>query len=199
MRIRWFIVSLMVITISVIIGACTSTPSSPTAPSSPAALPSAGTAASTGSFSLSVDALSAGSVLPDAYTCKGAGESPPVSWSGIPDGTKSLVLILEDPDAPAGIFTHWLVYNIPPQATGIERGQTYEKTIANGAQQGESTPGSRGYYYPCPPPASTHRYIFRLYALDEVLVLPAADRAAIDRALAGHTVAETEFLTTVSR
>jgi Raf kinase inhibitor-like YbhB/YbcL family protein len=150
-------------------------------------------------FTLNVDALTAGSVLPDSYTCRGAGESPPVSWSGIPAGTRSLVLILDDPDAPAGVFTHWLVFNIPPQSGGIGKGQTNGKTITDGAQQGESSSGSRGYYYPCPPPGSTHRYIFHLYAVDEILVLPTADRAAIDAALAGHTLAKTEVVTVFSR
>ena len=126
-------------------------------------------------------------------------ESPQVSWSGIPAGTKSLVLILEDPDAPSGIFTHWLVYNIPPRDGEFAQGQANAKVLSNGAQQGESSNGFRGYYPPCPPLGSTHRYIFRLYALDLYIALPTADRAAIDQALAGQTIAKTEFITTFSR
>jgi Raf kinase inhibitor-like YbhB/YbcL family protein len=193
-----FVLPALFLSVLLVFGGCTSTTSAPASPSVQYSQP-VQTPASSGALALSVGSLSPGSVLPDAYTCKGAGESPPVSWSGVPEGTKSLVLILDDPDAPAGIFTHWLVFNIPPQSGGIDKGQSYAKVIANGAQQGESTPGSRGYYYPCPPPGSTHRYIFRLYALDEILVLPTADRAAIDTALSGHTITRTEFLTTVSR
>lgn len=199
MHIRRLVLSALFLSVLLIIGGCTSISNSGAAPQPVQSGQPVQSAAPSTTFRLSVDALGAGAPLPDAYTCKGAGESPPVSWSGIPDGAKSLVLILEDPDAPGGVFTHWLVFNIPPQSGGIEKGQSFAKIIANGAQQGESTPGSRGYYYPCPPPGSTHRYIFRLYALDDVLVLPAADRTTIDKALTGHTVARTEFLTTVSR
>jgi Raf kinase inhibitor-like YbhB/YbcL family protein len=146
-----------------------------------------------------VASLSPGTSLPEVYTCKGASESPEVSWSGIPAGTKSLVLILEDPDAPSGKFTHWLVYNIPPQSGELAQAQPNAKVLSNEAQQGESSTGFRGYYPPCPPVGSTHRYIFRLYALDLYLALPTADRAAIDQAMADHTLAKTEFTTTFGR
>lgn len=93
---------------------CTSTQSSPV-PSQPAAMTTAAAPSNgPGRFSLQVDALAPGSVLPDMYTCKGAMESPELSWENIPTGTKSLVLIVDDPDAPKGTFTHWLLYNIPP-------------------------------------------------------------------------------------
>jgi len=169
---------------------------SPTGPVRPAA----GTPAeSSGTLILSVDSLSPGSALPEVYTCKGASESPAVSWSGIPAGTKSLVLILEDPDAPSGKFTHWLIYNIPPGSSKLAQGQPNAKVLSNEAQQGESSAGSRGYYPPCPPIGQTHRYIFHLSALDIYPDLPTADRAAIDEAMAGHTLAKTEFITTFRR
>jgi hypothetical protein len=79
---------------------------------------------SSGTFTLTVDSLSPGDVLPELYICKGAGDSPEISWSGIPDGTKSLVLIADDPDVPAGRFTHWLVYNIPPVSGDLAQGQS---------------------------------------------------------------------------
>ena len=100
---------------------------------------------------------------------------------------------------PMVLYTHWLVYNIPPPIRGACTGQPNAKVLSNGAQQGESSNGFRGYYPPCPPIGSTHRYIFRLYALDLYLTLPTADRAAIDQALAGQTIAKTEFITTFSR
>jgi hypothetical protein len=143
--------------------------------------------------------LSPGSVLPDVYTCKGASESPEVAWSGVPNSTKSLVLILDDPDAPNGRFTHWIVFNIPPDSHGFSRAQPNTKVLANGAQQGRNSDGSRSYYPPCPPIGTTHRYVFRLYAVDMDITQPTADRESIDWALTGHTIAATEFTTKFKR
>jgi hypothetical protein len=200
MHIRWLVFFVLILSVFVIFAGCTSTTSpSPSQPAQSDQQPGQ-PAASSGTLTLSVDSLSPGAVLPDVYTCKGTSASPPLSWSGIPAGTKSLVLILEDPDAPNGLYTHWLVYNIPPTAGGLEQGQTNAKVLPNGAPQGESSNGFRGYIPPCPPPlGSTHRYIFRLYALDLYLALPTADRAKIDEALAGHTITKTEFITTFTR
>lgn len=152
-----------------------------------------------GTFTLKVDSLVPGSALPEVYSCKGTSESPAVSWDGVPAGTKSLVLILEDPDAPSGIFTHWLIYNIPLKPRSIPAGQTARKVLENGAQQGDTSAGSRGYYPPCPPVGTTHRYIFWLYAVDMDIIRPTADRDSIDQALQGHTIAKTGFLTTFRR
>jgi Raf kinase inhibitor-like YbhB/YbcL family protein len=205
MHIRRFMFFAAILAAFVISGGCPSTtspstPLSPSGSSQPAQLgQTEQSAASSGILTLSVDSLSPGTVLPDVYTCKGTSASPPVSWSGIPAGTKSLVLILEDPDAPNGIYTHWVVYNIPPGDGELAQGQTNAKVLSNEAQQGESSNGFRGYYPPCPPIGSTHRYIFRLYAADLYFSLPTADRAAIGQALAGHTLATTEFTTTFKR
>jgi Raf kinase inhibitor-like YbhB/YbcL family protein len=146
-----------------------------------------------------VDSVDEGSVLPDVYSCKGSGESPEVAWDGIPAGTKSLVLILDDPDAPNGRFTHWIVYNIPPISGELGQGQPNAKVLANGAQQGDTSAGSRGYYPPCPPVGTTHRYVFRLYAVDMDITQPTADRDSIDWALTGHTISETKVMTTFKR
>ncbi len=152
-----------------------------------------------GAFTLGVDSLSPGAALPDRYTCTGASESPAVSWSGIPAGSKSLVLILDDPDAPAGTFTHWLVYNIPPASGKLAQGQQPVKVLADGAQQGVGSSGSRGYYPPCPPIGPAHRYIFHLFALDIYPDLPTADRAAIDDTMVGHILGEARVVTTFKR
>jgi Raf kinase inhibitor-like YbhB/YbcL family protein len=157
------------------------------------------TATMPAAFSLSVGSIPEGGVLPERYTCKGASESPGVSWDGIPAGTKSLVLILEDPDAPAGTFTHWIVYNIPPQEGRLSPAQTNAKVLPGGAQQGDSSSGSRGYYPPCPPVGTKHRYIFRLFAVNMDITQPTADRDSIDWALNGHTIAKTVLTTTVTR
>jgi Raf kinase inhibitor-like YbhB/YbcL family protein len=200
MHIRWSVTAACIpgIILAAMIMSAGCTSSSPPTSLQPASasFQPAQPAASSGTLTLSVDSLSPGSILPDVYTCKGTMESPKVAWSGIPAGTKSLVLILEDPDAPNGIFTHWLVYNIPPGSGELAQSQPNAKTLSNDAQQGQSSTGERGYKPPCPPVGSTHRYIFRLYALDIYPALPTADRAAIDQAMAGHTLAKTEFITT---
>ena len=191
----------VIIIVVVLAGGCTSSaPSSPVSPvpSQPAEKQASSTA-SPGSFTIRAASLAPGSVLPDVYTCKGASESPEVAWDGIPPGTKSLALILDDPDAPDGRFTHWLVFNIPPDSSGLTRAQPNAKVLANGAQQGETSTGSRGYYPPCPPIGTTHRYVFRLYAVDMDITQPTADRESIDWALTGHTIAQTEFTTTFKR
>lgn len=206
MHSRWILLLAVIIIAFLVFGGCTSTVPSPSAPSPTASpLPIKTTyqktqsSASSGTFMLNVDALDAGSALPDVYTCKGASESPEVSWGGIPPGTKSLVLVLDDPDAPSGRFTHWIVYNIPPAAGGLVQGQPNAKVLANGAQQGDNSAGSRGYYPVCPPVGTTHRYIFRLYAVDMAITQPIADRDSIEWALTGHTLATTEFPTTFKR
>lgn len=204
MHTRWILLFAVILSALVIFGGCTSPPST-VQPSSVTFQPTQSgqqleqSAGSPGTLSLTVDILIPGAALPEVYTCKGAGESPKVSWRGIPDGTKSLVLILDDPDAPTGTFTHWLVYNIPPESRELSQGRPHVTVLSNDAQQGESSTGSRGYFPPCPPVGSTHRYIFHLYALDLYLALPTADREAIDQALSGHTLAKTDFITTFRR
>ena len=203
---RRLILFAIIIIVCILSVGCTSTAPPTSSPSSPVSQATAQSAyqqtlspALTAAFTLNVNSLAPGSSLPDVYSCKGAGESPAVSWDGIPAGTKSLVLMLEDPDAPSGTFTHWLVYNIPPGAPSIPAGQTGRKVLANGAQQGDTSAGSRGYYPPCPPVGTTHRYIFRLYSVDMDITQPTADRDSIDRALHGHTIAKTGFSTTLMR
>ncbi|HWS22741.1 MAG TPA: YbhB/YbcL family Raf kinase inhibitor-like protein [Methanoregula sp.] len=201
MHFRRSVLLAVIITIVVLAGGCiSSAPSSPVspAPSQPADQGASSTAPQ-GAFSIRAASLVPGSVLPDIYTCKGASESPEVTWDGVPAGTKSLALILDDPDAPGGRFTHWLVFNIPPDSRGLPRAQPNAKVLANGAQQGETSGGSRGYYPPCPPIGTSHRYVFRLYAVDMDITQPTADRDSIDWALTDHTIAKTEFTTTFKR
>jgi Raf kinase inhibitor-like YbhB/YbcL family protein len=185
----------------VISGGCSSpAPSSLVSPlPSPPANQQIGSTVPSEPFMIRVAPLLPGSVLPDVYTCKGASESPEIIWSSVPNSTKSLVLILDDPDAPNGRFTHWIVFNIPPDSYGIPRAQPNSKVLANGAQQGQNSGGSRNYYPPCPPIGTTHRYVFRLYAVDMDISQPTADRESIDWALTGHTIASTEFTTTFKR
>ncbi len=201
---QWVFLSVVMIVAFVVVPSCVSLPQQPSVAPSPAPLQPATTfqADSPGrsaAFTLKVDSLSPGSALPDAYTCKGITGSPEVSWEGIPPGTKSLVLVLDDPDAPAGTFTHWVVFNIPPEAGMLSPGQPNAKVLSDGAQQGDSSAGSRGYYPPCPPAGTTHRYVFRLYAADMDITQPDANRNSIDRALNGHTLSKVELATTFGR
>lgn len=168
-------------------------------PAATTSSPDQGFATVPGIFSLQVDALVPGSVLPDIYTCKGASESPELSWENVPKGTKSLVLIVDDPDAPNGVFTHWLLYNIPATISRIDRAQSNLKVLANGAQQGDTSTGSRGYYPPCPPIGPAHRYIFSLYALDYEVGMPTADREGIGWAMSGHILGQATVITTFKR
>jgi len=181
---------------------CTSQ-QSPAVPSlSPAATtfaPAQAPATVPGGFALRVDALAPGSTLPDVFTCKGTSESPELSWENVPQKTKSLILILDDPDAPQGTFTHWILYNIPANVRQIDRAQPNAKVLANGAQQGTSSAGSRGYYPPCPPIGPAHRYIFSLYALDYEVSMPTAGRDSIDWAMGGHILGKATFTTRFGR
>ena len=185
----------------VISGGCTSqAPSSLGSPlSSIPANQQTGSTVPSETFMIRVASLLPGSVLPDIYTCKGASESPEIKWNSVPNSTKSLVLILDGPDAPNGRFTHWIVFNISPDSYGIPRAQPNSKVLANGAQKGQNSAGSRNYYPPCPPIGTPHRYLFRLYAVDMDISQPTADRESIDWALTGHTIASTEFTTTFKR
>jgi Raf kinase inhibitor-like YbhB/YbcL family protein len=183
-----------------VIGGCTSI--TPISPQSPPLLTTPGSPPPltlSSALTIRVASLSMGSVLPDIYTCKGSGISPPVSWGGIPPGTKSLVLILDDPDAPNGSFTHWIAFNIPPEKGELAQAQPNAKVLSIGAQQGDTSTGSRGYFPPCPPIGETHHYVFRLYAVDMDITQPTADRSSIEWALNGHTLANTEIVTIFKR
>lgn len=126
--------------------------------------------------------------LPGRYTCEGLGVNPPLEFSDVPASSKSLVLVVEDPDAPSGTYIHWLVWNILPQTLGIG-----ENSAPNGATEGLTSAGTKGYVSPCPP-TGTHHYIFKLYALDDVLNLPPDTTfGQLERAMSGHVVASAQL------
>jgi len=132
--------------------------------------------------------------IPEKYTKRGGNISPPLSWTGVPVGTTSLALIVDDPDAPGGAFVHWLVYGIPPGTTELTEHQQQVKRIGNGARQGVNGFGGLGYGGP-QPPSGTHRYIFHLYALDTDTDMPAGlSRQELDGAIEGHVIEETELM-----
>lgn len=122
------------------------------------------------------------------YTCDGEGTSPELLISGVPESAKSLVLILDDPDAPGGTFNHWVVWNIPPTASIIKEGASVEGI------SGINSGGESGYYGPCPP-SGTHRYIFKLYALDILLSLDSgAGSSDVKSAIEGHIIDQTQLI-----
>jgi Raf kinase inhibitor-like YbhB/YbcL family protein len=133
-------------------------------------------------------AFQEGGNIPSKFTCDGSDSSPPLQITGVPSEAKSLVLIADDPDAPSGLFTHWLVWNIPPQTNSIAEGN------APKGVQGTNDFGKSGYRGPCPPPG-THRYSFKVFALDRELDLPpAAKRSQVDAAMKGHVIAQGELV-----
>ena len=139
------------------------------------------------------------SPIPAEYTCDGRNISPPLKWGSVPEGVRSLALICEDPDAPSGTWTHWVIYNIPAEVGGLEAGVSTTETLASGASQGVNDFRQVGYGGPCPP-SGRHRYFFRLYALDAELKLkPGARKQEVVRAMEGHVLATGELMGTYSR
>jgi len=142
-----------------------------------------------GEFGLSSDAFGQGEEIPRRHACDGEDVSPALSWRDPPAGTRSLALIVEDPDAPRGTFTHWLAWNIEPVAGGLGEDES-------AAAEGRNDFGISGWSGPCPPPGhGPHRYFFRLHALDARLDVGfRAGRRELDRALAGHVLGAAELM-----
>ena len=139
-------------------------------------------------------AFAEGGIIPQQYTCDGSDISPPLSWSGVPEGTKSLALISDDPDAPAGTWVHWVLFNIPPETNELPENVPPDQTLAGGARHGVNDFGRLGYGGPCPP-SGTHRYYFKLYALDAMLDLSGrVTKADLLSAVAGHILAEGQLM-----
>ena len=136
------------------------------------------------------EAFEEGGMIPKKYTCDGEDASPPLSWTGVPEGTEALALICDDPDAPVGTWVHWVIFNIPPDTTGLSENIPPERVLESGARQGRNDFGNIGYGGPCPP-RGTHRYYFKLYALDKKVDLePGATKDELLKAMEGHILAE---------
>jgi Raf kinase inhibitor-like YbhB/YbcL family protein len=140
-------------------------------------------------------AFEEGGAIPPQYTCDGLDVSPPLQWSSIPEGTRSLALIVDDPDAPSGTFVHWAIYNLPPDTRRLPEDVPNRETLPSGAVQGVNGAGTVGYSGPCPP-SGTHRYFFKVYALDTELDPGAED---LLRAMEGHVLAEGRLMGTYRR
>jgi Raf kinase inhibitor-like YbhB/YbcL family protein len=149
---------------------------------------------------LKSSAFRAGGAIPARYTCEGQDISPEFSWTGIPAGTKSLALILHDPDAPrAGGFTHWVIYDIDPSLRQIDENTPREEKSVGIGLQGKNDGGKIGYMGPCPP-SGTHRYIARLFALDTELNLkPGALHHEVESAMEGHILEKAALMGTYAK
>jgi Raf kinase inhibitor-like YbhB/YbcL family protein len=139
-------------------------------------------------------AFTADEMIPSTYTCDGQDISPALSWDALPAGTQSLALIVDDPDAPSGIFVHWVLYDLPPEIHQLPKAIAPEATVSGGGVQGKNDFGKLGYGGPCPP-NGIHRYFFKLYALDRELGLKAgATKAQLEAAMNGHILAAAELI-----
>ena len=138
--------------------------------------------------------FSDGGSIPRRFTCDGGGVSPGLQWPVAPAGTKTIAIVVDDPDAPAD-FTHWLAYNIPPDVNELAEGASAQAAMPRGSAEGTNDFGRHGYGGPCPPAGKPHHYVFRIYALDIRLDLPpAAARIELDSASKGHIFAEGQIV-----
>ncbi len=150
-------------------------------------------------FALTSSAFTQDGMIPSKYTCDGQDISPPLTWREPPEETQSFALIADDPDAPMGTWVHWVIYNIPADARELAEGTPQDTELSDGSRQGKNSWPKLGYGGPCPP-SGTHRYFFKLYALDTILELePGANKKQLLKAMEGHILAETELMGKYSR
>ena len=144
---------------------------------------------------IKIAAFRNGAEIPRKHACDGADVSPPLSWDNVPAAAKSLALIADDPDAPGGTWVHWVIYDLPPATKELAESVAATETLPNGAKQGVNDFKKTGYGGPCPPPGPTHRYFFKLYALDvETQLKPKAAKQQLLDAMKGHILAEAQLM-----
>lgn len=146
-------------------------------------------------FELTSPAFSPGGEIPVRHTCDGPDLSPPLRWTAPPANTKGFALIVDDPDAPAGTWVHWVLYGLPPTLRELPEGVPARDTVPGLGTQGVNDFRKVGYGGPCPPRGPAHRYVFKLYALDAELALPARKgKAEVVKAMEGHILAQAELM-----
>lgn len=149
---------------------------------------------------LRIPAFAEGARMPADFTGDGRDASPSLSWTGAPAGTKAFVLVMDDPDAPAGTWVHWVLYDLPADTVTLDEHQPGSALLPGGAKQGRNSWGRVGWNGPSPPPGKVHRYVFRLYALSQPTGLPPGeDRGVLDRAMKGHILGQSEWMGTYGR
>jgi hypothetical protein len=145
-------------------------------------------------ITLTSSAFTEGAMIPKKHTCDAEDTSPDLKWSGVPQIAKSLALICDDPDAPVGTWVHWVLFNLPADVTALPAGIPADAVLMNGARHGKNDFRKLGYGGPCPP-GGTHRYYFKLYALDTVLTLQSGStKAELLAAMKGHILAEAQLM-----
>jgi Raf kinase inhibitor-like YbhB/YbcL family protein len=146
-------------------------------------------------FSISSSSFPSGGDIPKKFTCDDADVSPELSWTGAPSGIGSFALIADDPDAPVGTWTHWVLFDLPPQTAELPEGVPKVDELPTGGRQGRNDFRKIGYGGPCPPPGKPHRYFFKLYALDQMLNLkPGASKNEVEQAMEGHILGKGELM-----
>lgn len=153
-------------------------------------------------FTLTSPTIKHRGTIPSRHTCDGEGLSPQLDWTDPPAGTQSLALVVDDPDAPGQTFVHWVIYDMPVGARSLKEGLPSDPILADpqGVKQGRNDFGKTGWGGPCPPAGKSHRYVFRLYALDTVLGLdPGATRIDAERAMKGHMLGQSGVIATYAR
>jgi Raf kinase inhibitor-like YbhB/YbcL family protein len=146
-------------------------------------------------FQITTSAFRNSSPIPKKFTCDGPDVSPPLSWTDPPPKTKSFALVTDDPDAPSGLWVHWVLYDLPADTRKLPEGVARDPRLPNGALQGRNDFGKTGYNGPCPPRGSAHRYFFKLYALDSPTGLKAgATKAELERVMSGHILAQAQLV-----
>ena len=150
-------------------------------------------------FKLTSTAFQEGQLIPRQYTCDGVNISPPLEWSGTPPSTKTLAIICNDPDAPVGTWVHWVLYNLAGDKIGLVENVPATESVPGGGVHGTNDFKKIGYGGPCPP-SGTHRYFFKLYALDASFDLKAgATKAEVLKAMDGHIIGQTQLMGTYKR
>jgi len=141
-----------------------------------------------------------GARIPAKYTCQGQDVSPPLTWGEPLEGTQSFALIMDDPDAPGGVFTHWVLFNVPSDCRELPEGVPAQEQLTSGGLQGKNDFRRIGYSGPCPPPGRPHRYRFTLYALDQPVDLKAGvSKKQVLDAMQGHILAQGQLTSTYQR
>jgi hypothetical protein len=154
---------------------------------------------SVSALTLTSSAFSSSDLIPQKYSCDGDDVSPPLAWGDVPQNAASLVLIVDDPDAPAGTWVHWVLFNIPAEMRALQEDVPAQAELPDGSTHGANSWKRTGYGGPCPP-GGTHRYFFKLYALDSKLNLePGATKQDVLDAMEGHVLAQAELMGTFSR
>ena len=152
------------------------------------------------SIQITSTAFSEGQPISQKYTCQGNDFSPPLAWTNTPPNTKSLALIMDDPDAPAGTWVHWVLYDLPATTTELAENTPKSAQLPGGTKQGLNSWPRLGYNGPCPPSGKPHRYFFKLYALDTMLNLkPGVTKKDLLKAMEGHVLAEGQLMGTYQR